>query len=226
MASSWKLSPSDFAFLWRECQRCFYLKVVSGFNRPSSPMPSVFSKIDSIMKRYFAGKPTTEIAPDLPAGNVAFGEKQVESAPIHLSGRGSSCFIRGRFDCVVRFEDGSYGVIDFKTTSATSQHLSVYKWQLHAYAYALENPAPGKFSLSPVSRLGLLCVEPVEMLGLGEGAFAYKAQPAWVDCPRDDEAFKGFVGEVLDVLDRSEPPEASPTCGWCQYRDEARLNRL
>lgn len=226
MASNWKLSPSDFAFLWRECRRCFYLKVVHGFNRPMSPMPAVFNKIDSIMKRYFAGKPTSEIAPELPAGTVAFGEKQVESAPIHSMGSKSTCFIRGRFDCVVRFDDGSYGVIDFKTTSATSRHLSVYKWQLHSYAYALENPAPAKLNLAPVSRLGLLCVEPVDMLGLGEGGFAYKARPAWIDCPRNDEAFMEFIGEVLDVLDRSEPPQGSPTCGWCQYRDEARRNLL
>ena len=31
---AWKLSPSDFAFLWQECKRCFYLKNVTGFQRP------------------------------------------------------------------------------------------------------------------------------------------------------------------------------------------------
>jgi hypothetical protein len=49
---NWKLSPSDFAFLWEECQRCFYLKVVRQFYRPWSPMPKIFTKIDGIMKRY------------------------------------------------------------------------------------------------------------------------------------------------------------------------------
>jgi len=32
-----KLSPSDFAFLWEQCKRCFYLKVVHGIRQPSMP---------------------------------------------------------------------------------------------------------------------------------------------------------------------------------------------
>ncbi len=29
-----KLSPGDLTFLWDECPRCFYLKVIMGINRP------------------------------------------------------------------------------------------------------------------------------------------------------------------------------------------------
>ena len=83
-----------------------------------------------------------------------------------------------------------------------------------------------KLSLTPVSRLGLLCVEPVEMLRFEAGAYGYKAEASWIDCPRNDEAFMGFLREILDVLGRSEPPEGSPTCRWCQYRDAARQNLL
>lgn len=220
MAASWKLSPSDFAFLWHECRRCFYLKVVHGVKRPGT-MPGIFSKIDSIMKQYFAGVATHQISPALPPGTVAYGERLVESAPIVLPGHESTCSVRGKFDTVVSFEDGSYGVIDFKTSATRSQQAGLYSRQLHSYAYALENPAPGKLNLAPVSRLGLLCIEPVEMLKFGEGAFAYRAEPAWIECPRDDEAFMAFLGEVLDVLDRPELPEGSPTCQWCLYRQGA-----
>ena len=223
MAANWKLSPSDFAFLWQECQRCFYLKVVHRVNRPMT-MPGIFNKIDSMMKQYFANKTTTEISSALPPGNVAYGEKWVESLPIALPGHMSTCFIRGKFDTVVKFEDGSFGVIDFKTSEIRSSSVSRYTRQLHSYAYALENPAPGKLSLAPVSKLGLLCVEPVEMLSTGGGSYAYKAEPTWIDCPRDDEAFIAFLGNVLDVLDRPEPPEGEPKCRWCQYRDSTRQN--
>ena len=216
MAENWKLSPSDFAFLWEECHRCFYLKVVRRVSRPGR-MPSIFSKIDSMMKHYFSQKSTTDISPSLPPGTVAFGEKWVQSGPIALPGRRSTCFIRGKFDTVVKFEDGSYGVIDFKTSSMGSHQVGLYTRQLHSYAYALEHPAPGKLNLAPVSKLGLLCVEPVEMLDFGEGAYAYKAQPTWIDCPRDDKAFMAFLGSVLDVLELPEPPDSSPTCKWCQY---------
>lgn len=219
---NWKLSPSDFAFLWEECKRCFYLKVARQFDRPKTQMPKIFIKIDSMMKQYFAGKSTAEIAPALPSGVVEFGEHWVESRPIVLPNHTSTCFIRGKFDTVVKFEDGSYGVIDFKTSESKSEHAPLYSRQLHAYAYALENAAPGKLNLSPVSKLGLLCVEPVQMLNFGEDAYAYKAEPAWIECPRDDEAFMVFLAEVLDVLDHPEPPKRSAMCPWCQYRYIAR----
>jgi len=45
----YKLSPSDFAFLWEECKRCFYLKVVRGFARPRMAFPQIFNAIDSAM---------------------------------------------------------------------------------------------------------------------------------------------------------------------------------
>ena len=49
MNDIFKLSPSDFGFLYDECKRCFYLKVKHGFNRPRRSCP-YFIKGDSIMK--------------------------------------------------------------------------------------------------------------------------------------------------------------------------------
>ena len=98
MTAPWKLSPSDLTFLWDECPRCFYLKVVHGFNRPSAPFPKIFGRIDKLMKDYFAGKSTAEISPLLPAGFVKFGEKWVQSQPLTSLRSTSSCFIRGKFD--------------------------------------------------------------------------------------------------------------------------------
>ena len=61
MSEIFKLSPSDFGFLYDECKRCFYLKVKHKFNRPRSIMPSIFIKIDGIMKDYFEGKSPKDI---------------------------------------------------------------------------------------------------------------------------------------------------------------------
>ena len=222
MTRNWKLSPSDFAFLWEECQRCFYLKVARNFDRPRTPMPKIFIKIDSMMKAHFVGRSAAEISPALPPGVVEFGEQWVESTPIVLPSRGSTCFIRGKFDSVIRFEDGSFGVVDFKTSESNDQHVPLYSRQLHAYAYALEHPAQGKPALSPVSRLGLLCVEPTQMLEADGGGYAYKAEVVWIECPRRDDAFLAFLEDVQDVLDCPEPPGGSATCPWCQNRDTAR----
>ena len=223
---NWKLSPSDFAFLWQECKRCFYLKVVRGFPRPSSPMPAIFRKIDLIMRRFFANKPTAQVSSALPPGVIDTGERRLVSNPISVPGRSSTCFIQGSPDAVVSFEDRSYGVLDFKTSEAKGEHVSLYSRQLHAYAYALENAAPGRLSLSPVSKLGLLCVEPKDMVRSEDGSYSYLAAPVWLECPRGDGAFLGFLAEVMEVLDRPEPPPAADNCLWCRYREAARSLNL
>ena len=130
--NNWKLSPSDFAFLYEECKRCFYLKLARDYQRPRGPFPKIFTIIDGLMKDFCEGKRSEEISPELPPGVVMHGEKWVESEPIELPGRTSTCFVRGKFDTVVEFDDGSYGVIDFKTTQTKREHVSLYGRQLHA----------------------------------------------------------------------------------------------
>jgi len=222
MTEPWKLSPSDLTFLWDECPRCFYLKVVKGFNRPWGAFPKIFSRIDQLMKVFFEGKPSQELARELPNGSVQFGERWVTSLPIHSIGGESACFIRGKFDSVVTFSDGSYAVVDFKTTEPRSEHVDFYSRQLHAYAYALENPAPGSFHLAPVNRLGLLCVEPVLMDRSADGKISYMGDVTWLEIPKDVDGFLGFLQDVIRVLEMQEPPPPSPNCGYCQYRQAAR----
>jgi len=222
MDKPWKLSPSDLTFLWDECPRCFYLKVVQGFNRPATAFPKIFNRIDKLMKGFFEGKTTVEVAPGLPAGVVRLGEKWVTSQPIQLPGHSAACFIKGKFDTVVEFADHSYGVIDFKTSETRPEHVAFYSRQLHAYAYALEHPAPKSLALSPVSRLGLLCVEPVTMQGMPPDQVAYVGKKTWLECPLEYPQFLDFLGQIVGVLEQPEPPASNPDCVWCQYRQQVR----
>lgn len=222
MNTHMKLSPSDLTFLWDECPRCFYLKVALGFRRPSAPFPSIFGRIDGLMKAFFSGQPAQEVAPGLPDGRVMFAERWVESEPIVLPGHGASCFIRGKFDSVLQFDDGSYAIIDFKTSQARAEHIPFYGRQLHAYAYALEHPGPGKLGLAPVTRLGLFSVEPVGMDRTPAGQIAYLGDVTWMEIPKDEGSFLGFIDQVLYLLEQPEPPQASEKCSYCNYRQAAR----
>ena len=221
-----KLSPSDLTFLWDECKRCFYLKMINKFTRPSTPMPAIFTKIDGLMKGYFEGKLTSEISPDLPTGVIQHGDKTVYSQPITLTGHTLECYITGRFDTVVKFGDDSYGIVDFKTSTPKPTHLAFYGRQLHAYMYALENPAPGKLFLSPITKLGLLVVEPNAMDRTHDGRIGYFGSVTYQDIPRDDKAFQGFLGDILTVLEQPDPPAPAENCPWCQYRQAARSNQM
>jgi hypothetical protein len=221
-----KLSPSDLTFLWDECKRCFYLKVVDHFSRPSTPMPSIFTRIDSLMKAYFEGRPTADFSPDLPPGVVQGGDKTVYSRPLSLPGHALEFYITGRLDTMMKFDDGTYGIVDFKTSTPKPSHVAFYGRQLHAYAYSLENPAPGKLYIRPITRLGLLIVEPAQMDRTGAGLVGYLGRATYQEVPRDDAAFLGFLSDVLTVLEAPEPPAPAENCPWCQYRETARSNNL
>jgi hypothetical protein len=223
MSQLYKLSPSDLTFLWDECKRCFYLKIVRGYRRPAIPFPKIFTRIDLLMKDYYLEKSTRVIHPDLPDGKVFMSGKWVESDIIHFNGHTAECYLKGIFDTVLQFNDGSYAVVDFKTTEINDEHVPFYARQLQAYAYALEHAAPGNLSLKPISHLGLLCFEPRHMDQDEKGHLTYSGKVAWQEIPLDEAAFLTQLEQVVAVLELPEPPEAGEKCEFCKYRNHARI---
>jgi hypothetical protein len=215
-ASAIRLAPSDLTFLWEECRRCFWLKAKGVLKRPSGPFPKIFSRLDQQTKDFFLGSRTEDMAESLRPGQVSFGGRSVRSALLEVPGHRSRVVLGGRIDTALAFDDGTFGLIDFKTAEPKAEHVFFYGRQLHSYALALEDPAFGALRLSPVVQLGLLCVEPLGMVGLGDGV-AYNATAHFLDIPRDDGAFMAFLSQVLFVLERPEPPDATPGCSYCSY---------
>lgn len=213
----YQISPSDLTFAWDGCKRCFYLKVKYNIVY-RGPFPGMFGKMGDLTSNFYLDKPSGVISPNLPAGVVKLREKWVKSVPITFPGTSSQCIIRGRLDAVVAFEDGTYGVIDYKTSDASEEKAAFYSRQLSAYAYALENPAPKALALAPITRLGLFIITPdrYETLPGGEAAFITKT--SWLDIPRDDATFLALLNEVVNLLDQPFPPEAAEDCGLCNYR--------
>jgi CRISPR/Cas system-associated exonuclease Cas4 (RecB family) len=219
---NYKLSPSDLTFSYEGCKWCFYQKVVNGIAQPSIPLPSIFSQIAGLLKNHYDGKPTDELHVDLPSGIVSHGEKWVRSQTIQLPNYDSTCYINGRFDIVLSFDDGTYGVIDFKTSKPSKDSARMYSRQLHAYAYALEHPAPGKLALSPVTKLGLLYFYPDNIDQQSIDRLNYGAEIVWVEVEKDEEGFIRFLDEVMGVLELPEAPEHSSKCRWCEYLNKVK----
>ncbi|MBN2472340.1 MAG: PD-(D/E)XK nuclease family protein [Anaerolineae bacterium] len=220
------LSPSDFAFLWEECKCCFYLKHVSRFNRPGGPFPGIFGVIDREMRKHYLKRRTEEIAPGLPPGTLAMGEKWVQSAPFTLPGHQTQLVLRGKLDAVAAFDDGTYGVIDFKTSDIRSTHIQLYSRQLRAYTYALEHPAPGKLALAPISTMGLLAFTPDAYTAEAPGRSVLSGALKWHPIRHNEASFMAFLDDVLTVLELPAPPEPGEKCQWCQYRASSRENGL
>ena len=211
-----KLAPSDLTFLWDECQRCFWLKVKGVLRRPSAPFPKIFTRLDNQTKDFFFGRRAEEMAAGLRPGRIALGDRWVRSRPLTVPGHATKVVLAGRIDTALAYDDGSYGIIDFKTSEPKAEHVSFYGRQLHAYALAAESPAPGALDLAPVSQLGLLCVEPVAMVELDDDV-AYKGASCFLEIERDDDAFLAFISQVLYLLETPEPPDPAPKCSFCSY---------
>jgi len=182
------------------------------------PFPGMFGMMGNLTSDFYQGKPTSSISPELPEGFIKYKEKWVKSSPIILPGMTSQCVIRGRFDAVIAFEDGSYGIIDYKTSDASSEKAAFYSRQLSAYAYALENPAPGTLTFAPITRLGLFIITPQRYKLVSREESAFITRTTWMDVPRDDTGFLAFLSEVMAVLDSPQPPMPSEGCALCSYR--------
>jgi hypothetical protein len=205
-------SPSDFAFLWDECRRCFYNKVALGLRRPSSPFPKVFGIIDRAMKDFYLGKRAEALAPGAPAGAIGSPDRWVKSAPILVPGSARPLILRGRLDAMVASDNGTAGVVEFKTAMPNDRHIPRYARQLHSYAWSLEHPVRGQST--EVSAMALLCFSPSTFGATGATA-ALLGELRWLDVPRDDRSFERFLGEVVAVLEAPDPPPPAMGCPWC-----------
>ena len=215
----YNLSPSDLTFAWDGCKRCFYLKVKHNIAY-RGPFPGMFGKMGDLTSNYYLDKPSSELSPGLPPGMVKFREKWVKSTPINFANTSSQIIIKGRFDAIMAFEDGSYGIVDYKTSDASEEKATFYSRQLSAYAYALENPAPGALSLAPITRLGLFIITPHRYERMPNGETAFITKTTWMDIPRDDAIFLALLREIVTLLDQPSPSAPAEDCGLCNYRKD------
>lgn len=207
----YKLSPSDFRYLWEDCKHCYYQKVKYGITLPTIGMPGVFAKMNSLLQAAIMGMDLRKINSVLPAGKVEVAEGFLRSIPIPLS---NDCFISGRFDFVSKLEDGTYSVIDFKITDPNDDKIQKFAQQLHAYKFALENPAVG--TPKKVSKIGIIAVTP-EAVDFPGDTVVFKSSPRWFEIKEDMAGFYSFISDVSKVLN-GDAPLPNENCAWCKYR--------
>jgi hypothetical protein len=190
--------------------------VVRKEGRPRTPFPKIFSTIDRAMKSFYMGKRTESLSVGMPAGVIDGADRWVRSRGLTTPGSSNVCELRGSIDALVRGDDGTVSVVDFKTVEPHKDHIATYSRQLHAYALALEQPFAGP--ATKVSALGLLCFLP-DSFASAEGA-TLSGEIKWLEIERDDATFLEFLIHVASVIDRPDPPQAAPSCIWCRWRAE------
>ncbi len=227
-----KLSPSSLTFLYDECPACFWHHY-NGRPRPATAFPKVFGALDTAQKDFFVGHSVKDVSAALPAGVIERG-KRVRSEAIALPGTSYRVQFAGETDTILRFSRAGYGVCDFKTSTPGEGSAELYGRQLHAYAIALERPAGDALPLAPVSRLGLICFPPDDMIELPAARakkslatkssakksakqYAYRTSAVWVEVERNDDAFLQFVANAVKLITRPTMPRSAPNCGWCRW---------
>lgn len=206
----YKLSPSDFAYLWEDCKHCYYQKVKFGITQKSI-FPSMFTYINKLLQGSIMGMNPKDILPELPNGAIDVQEGYIKSIEIP----GTNCYISGRFDILTKLEDGTYGLIDFKITNPDEEKvLKKYSSQLQAYKFALENPVEKK--PIKVSRMGAVTINPNEMK-LVEGKVVFTATPKWHPIDENMESFFNLTKDISKLLE-GPLPSVSKTCALCIYR--------
>ena len=140
----YKLSPSDFAYLYEECKLCYWLKVKKG----------VFSAINTRIQGTLIGKNLQSLSADLPQAVVKTQEGWVESKLVPETG----VYIKGKYDLLAQAADGGNFLVDLKISQPHEDKIDKYKTQLSAYKFALENPKSGVGV--KIARMGLLIFYP------------------------------------------------------------------
>lgn len=205
-----KLSPSDFAYLYEECKLCYYLKIKQGIYQPSMPMPGVFSAINTRLQGNLIGKNLKSLGDDLPEGEIINQEGWVESIIVP----GTSVFVKGKYDLLVKNPDNTHTLIDLKISQPQDDKIEKYRTQLAAYKFALENPKMGK--PIKISKVGLLIFYP-DTVAFDKGVAKVDFPSTWLEIPTDVELFLDFMKTVNKLLN-GPIPEESTECKWCQYR--------
>ena len=206
----YKLSPSDFAYLYEECKLCYCLKIKHGIYQPSMPMPGVFSAINTRLQGTLVGKNLQSLAKDLPDGEVVNQEGWVDSVVVPMT----SVYIKGKYDLLVKNPDETHTLVDLKISQASEDKIEKYKTQLYAYKFALENPKAGE--PSKITKIALLVFYP-DTVSFENNLARLDFPPKWLEVPIDQEGFLKFMKDI-DILLSSPLPEENKDCKWCQYR--------
>ncbi len=230
-----KLLPSDFSFLWRDCKRCFWLKVKKGHQRPRGIMPGIFNVIDSAMKTQFKGMQTKTLSEilgvEFPEGMIVPGGN-VRSGPIVVDGKRTGMYITGKTDSMFKLTNGHIGIPDFKTSNLTAKKVEPYHNAMRAYAFCRENPEDWKVR-SVVDIIGLIGYNPTRFAHAKDKGpeYGFLGDISWWPIEWGDQGrldFNQFLFEMAEVLHSDEPPAIGNStydgkpCEYCTYRETVR----
>lgn len=216
------IAPSDLTFGFSTCKRCTWIKYQHSFELKKD-FPLVKS-LSTFQEEYFRRAPMSALDPSLPAGTIKQWGQWVKSKNIVINGVETQWKLRGIYDLLGHYDDGSVGIVDCKVSDSDRDSGDFYAPQLEAYAYTLENPLSGK--AFPVQTMGLLVwklagvaqTRPNEFVSNEMG---FGVHQHYVPVQRDPQRLEKLLAEFISVIE-GDFPEPGPDCHACNYLDGRR----
>jgi hypothetical protein len=211
------IAPSDLTFGFSTCKRCIWIKYWFSLElKKDFPLVKTLS---TVQEEHFRRASMPSIDPSLAPGTVKQWGQWLKSKNLVINGVETSWKLRGIYDLLGHYDDGSVGIIDCKVSDSERDSGAFYSPQLEAYAFMLENPLSGK--AFPVSTMGLLVwklggvaqTRPNEFVTNDIG---FGVHQKYVPVERNPEALHTLLAEFIAVLD-GDCPDAGSECHACNF---------
>ena len=216
------LAPSELDYKAKKCHRCFYLEKNKKIATKAFP-PPVFSRFDVVQQAYYKDKNTSDLTKELPEGRIMNKDElpgRVVSQTLR-DNKGRSFILGGRPDIVIKFDQGGYGIIDFKTTKISEDKSENYKHQLEAYAQIFSKPGATKSKktplLNPITHMGILQFDPSDIQTHNENSCDMRMNISFSPLRRDEKDFFENITQIIDIINQSEVPDFTEDCNDCQF---------
>lgn len=215
--------------LFRECPRCFYLDRRLGVKRPSMPGFSLNSAVDALLKKEFdllrKNGQRHAIMETYGIDAVPFQHKDIDLWRENFVGKQvhhkkTNFIVFGAVDDLWVNTKGELIIVDYKSTSTESEISLEDKWkqgykkQLEVYQWLF---AESGFPVSDVSYIVYANAGKNRKSFDGKLEFAltlheHRGDRSWVE---------PVLLEMKTCLDRDKLPEASHTCEYCEFVNNA-----
>ena len=214
MSKPYLFSPSEFAFGYSGCKRCYYDLKVNNI-RINFGFPTIFSKIDSIQKKFYHNKSSKYLNSNkVPEGIIKTDYAKLHKSEVLYDQKDRAFQLRGKIDAYVEHKD-FFSIIDFKVTNINEKKSLTYMTQLNSYAIMFEKPDQNYLKLNPVKNLGIFCFEP-ENLKL-EKTPALEMSTQYFEIKRNDDLYLKFITDVIDFLE-GDIPGLNNNCSLCKLK--------
>lgn len=214
MSKPYLFSPSEFAFGYSGCKRCYYDLKVNDV-RINFGFPSIFSKIDSIQKKFYHNKSSKFLNSNkVPEGIIKTDYAKLHKSEVLYDHKDRAFQLRGKIDAYIDHKD-FFSIIDFKVTNINEKKSLTYMTQLNSYAIMFEKPDQNYLKLDPVKNLGIFCFEPENLILKNTPALEMSTQ--YFEIKRNDDLYLKFITDVIDFLE-GDIPSLNNECSLCNLK--------